>query len=127
MSDGHGEKRSRRREQAISALLTHPTIVEAAQAAGVSEKTIRNWLKDAAFLRDFRATRSRVVEHAIAQLQTATSRAVETLERNLTCGTPGAEIRAAATILERSVAAVELWDLAERLEQLEQTLAKEKK
>ena len=42
---GHGEKLSRKQEQAIAALLEQPTIDAAAQVVGVSERTIRNWLK----------------------------------------------------------------------------------
>jgi hypothetical protein len=52
----------------------------------------------------------------------------ETLERNLTCGHPGSEIRAALGILDNAVKAVELMDVVERVDQLEKLIAdKEKK
>jgi len=43
---GHGEKLSRKQEQAIAALLTCPTIEQAAKAAGVGETTLWRWLQD---------------------------------------------------------------------------------
>jgi hypothetical protein len=36
---GHGDKLSRRAENAIVALLAHPTMPEAARAAGISQTT----------------------------------------------------------------------------------------
>jgi hypothetical protein len=56
----------------------------------------------------------------VAQLQQATGEAVAALRRNLTCGTPAAEIAAAKAIIDQSVKGVELIDLAERVEALEQ-------
>jgi hypothetical protein len=37
---GHGEKLSRKREQAIAALLSASTLVEAAKAAGIGDRTL---------------------------------------------------------------------------------------
>jgi hypothetical protein len=45
--------------------------------------------------------------------------AVETLGRNLACGRPTAENRAAVAILEQATRGVELLDLAARVEALE--------
>ncbi len=47
-----GAKQNRKREVAIAALLSRPTIEEAAQLAGIGEKTLRRWLRDDA---DFKA------------------------------------------------------------------------
>src|SRR5262245_13876211 len=52
-----------------------------------------------------------------------TNRAVEALERSLTCGQPGNELRAALGVLGHAVKAVEALDLAERVEELEHLLA----
>ena len=41
MPEGHGEKLSRKQEQAVVALLTMPTIRKAAEKAGVGERTLR--------------------------------------------------------------------------------------
>ena len=48
---------------------------------------------------------------------------MDALTRNLTCGTPSAEIAAAKAIIDQSLRAIELVDLAERVEQLEQAAA----
>jgi hypothetical protein len=117
---GHGEKRTRQEEQAISALLACPTIEAAAEKVGIAPATLRRWLTDPAFQQRYRAARRQVVEQAIAQLQRGTSEAVTALRRNLQCGVPAAEIAAAKAVMDYSVKAIELVDLVERVEQLEQ-------
>ena len=42
---GRGEKLSREEEQAVLALLTRPTVAEAAQARAVSEVTLWRWMQ----------------------------------------------------------------------------------
>jgi hypothetical protein len=118
-ASGHGEKRSRREEAAIAALLACPTLDEAASQAGIGESTLRGWLRDPAFQRRYRDARRQVVEQAITGLQQATGEAVATLRRNLTSGVPASEIAAAKAILDFAVKGVELIDLSERIEQLE--------
>jgi hypothetical protein len=117
---GHGEKRSRQAEAAISALLTCPTLDAAAGQVGIAPVTLRRWLADADFKARYRAARRQVVEQAIGGLQQAAGEAVEALRRNLVCGVPAAEIAAAKAIVDQAVKGVELVDLAERVEQLEQ-------
>jgi hypothetical protein len=115
-----GEKFSHHQERAIAALLSTQTIPEAAAASGVSVRTLRRWLaENDGFVTRYRAARRQVVEGAIGQLQHITSEAVKALERNLTCGKPTVEVRAALGILEYAVKAVELYDLEERLSEIE--------
>jgi hypothetical protein len=122
---GHGEKLSRKQEQCIVALLCEPTLERAAAAAGVSLRSLKTWLRDPGFQQEYRTARRQLVEGALGRLQQATGEAVDTLRRLLTCGRPAVEARAAVAVLEQSVKAVELIDLAERVEALEQA-AKEK-
>jgi hypothetical protein len=63
-----------------------------------------------------------VVEGAIGHLKQAATEAVATLRRNLTCGTPSVEVRAATAILDQATKAVELFDMVERVERLEARL-----
>jgi hypothetical protein len=119
MSVSKDDNLTRKQEALIVALLTKPTHEEAAAEAGVSTATLRRWLLTPAFQDAFRRARRAVVEGAIGRLQHAAGKAVETLVRNLNCGSPAAEIRAALGILEHSVKAVELLDLLERVEQIE--------
>src|SRR4051794_25974328 len=108
----------RQHHAAVAALLTEPTLAAAAGRAGVSERTLRNWLALPAFLSLYREARRQVVEHAVAQLQEATREAVAALRRNLTCGVAYAENGAAKTVLEQSLRAVELLDMQTALEEL---------
>lgn len=77
--NGHGEKLSRKMEPLIAALLTQPTISQAAQVAGISEATARRWLRREEFLEHYRKARLEVVSHAVARLQHASHQAVDTL------------------------------------------------
>jgi hypothetical protein len=111
-----------RQDRAIVALLAEPSIEAAAKSAEVSDVTIWRWMKQPEFKSRLRDARRALVEGAIGRLQAAATEAVETLRRNLTCGTPSVEVKAAATILDQAVRCVELFDLAERVEQLEARL-----
>ena len=109
--------------KAITSLLSHPTIRDAAQDCGISETTLWRWLNDAAFQSAYRQARRSVVERAMGELQAACSEAVTTLRRNLTCGLASTEVTAAKIILEQAAKGIEMMDLQERLEWLEQLLA----
>lgn len=129
MTTGHGSKRNRQEEAALAALLAEPTIALAATKAGISHSTLVRWMAEPVFKARYREARRQVVEAAIGRLQTVTTKAVDTLERNLSCGIPAVEVGAAKSVLDQAVKAVELVDLAERVEQLEQaaTAAAERK
>jgi transposase len=119
---GHGEKLSRREAAAIVALLAHPTIPEAAKAAGVSETTLWRWLQRDDFRKKYREAQDKVFDGALGSLQGASTEAVDCLKRNLTSGTPSAEVQAAKVILEYTIKARELFGLDERIRQLEAAL-----
>jgi hypothetical protein len=118
---GHGEKFGRRHEQAVVALLTEPTVAAAAIKVGVSEASLTRWMRRPEFQAAFRAARRQVVETAVAGLQGACGEAVATLRRNLNAQNESIQVRAAVAILDYSIKAVELIDLAERVEALEAT------
>lgn len=120
---GHGEKLTRKQEQAIAALLSKGTVKEAASECGISEVTLWRWMQLAEFQAHYRAARRQVVERAVGELQAAAGEAVEALKRNLHCEQASVEIRAAQIILEQAVRGVELMDLQERIEALERQAA----
>ena len=76
---GHGEKLSRKMEQAIAALLSAPTISEAAKIAGIGERTLLRWMKDPLFSNAYRAARCDTVSFVIGRLQQASADAIDTL------------------------------------------------
>ena len=80
IATGHGQKRNRKMETAIAALLSKPTIAEAASTAGISEPTLLRWLKEPEFSTAYREARRESVQHAITRVQIAAAKAVGTLE-----------------------------------------------
>jgi hypothetical protein len=56
---GHGEKLTRKQEDAIAALLDAPTVAAAAGKAGIGERTLRRWLRIAEFQSAYRRERRR--------------------------------------------------------------------
>jgi hypothetical protein len=118
----HGDKLSRKKEQAIAALLAKPTVQEAAAEVGISVRTLCDWLRNPAFERAYAQARKSLLERTVAHLLTISTKAVQALERNLHCGEPGPEIRAAVVILDHAWKGSEVLDLARRLEELENHL-----
>ena len=113
---------SRRHEAVIVALLTHPTISDAAKAAGVNESTVWRLMQREDFQRRYREAQETALDGALGTLQGAATRAIDTLVRNLSCGTPAAEVGAAKTILDFTMKAREHFGYAARLKHLEEML-----
>ncbi len=107
------------REKALAALLESATITEAAQKCGLNEKTLRRYLADGEFQKEFRAARRIIFEQNIIRLQSLHAGAVDTLERNLSCENPSVEVRAAQIVIESNRKDFETFDILERLETLE--------
>ncbi len=112
---------SRRQERALLALLESDgsTLNLVAQKAKISASSLSRYLKDDLFLSRWRELRAQSVEQAVARMQTLTSDAVETLRRNLDSGNRPSEVRTAISIMRDSVAAIESFDLAQRVARLE--------
>ena len=111
-------------DKAITALLSYSSVEAAAKKTGVSDRTLHRWLKEPAFRQSYLAGRRLVMEHAVGCLQRASIGAVEALGRNLKCGVPGTEVRAAQVILEAGTKGVEMMEFEDRLTAIEQTLEK---
>jgi hypothetical protein len=120
--NGHGEKIGRKDDEAIAALLLEPSLDAAAARVGVAPATLARWLRLPSFARKYRAARRAVVESAVARLQQASGEAVACLRRNLSCGRPSVEVRAAEAILDAAVRGVELMDQETRLAAVERQL-----
>jgi hypothetical protein len=118
---GHGQKLSRKKESAISALLTQGTLAEAAQVAGIGEATLRRWLQRDDFQAAYRRARREAVSHAVAYLQRVSGEAVDTLRSVMNDDQmpSSARVTAARVILDMSIKAVELEDLEVRIAALE--------
>jgi predicted DNA-binding transcriptional regulator AlpA len=106
-------------EKALIALLQSGNIREAAKVAGLSEKTLYRYMADPEFLAKYRAARRSCVEAAVSEIQALMIEAVAGLRRNLTCGRPIVEIRAARILLDQGFRGLETIDLLSRVERLE--------
>ena len=113
---------SRRHEAVIVALLANPTIKGAAEAAGVNESTIWRLMQREDFQKAYRAAQEKALDGALGTLQGAASEAVATLQRNLSCGVPAAEVGAAKTLLDFTLKTRELFDYGDRIRALEEKL-----
>lgn len=118
---GHGEKLSRKKDQAVMALITEPTIKAAAQKVGITTPTLHKWLKLPEFRSAYMAAKREAVTVAIARLQQAAAEAVEALRAimNDTSKPASARVSAARSILELAIKAIEIEDLEVRIEELE--------
>jgi hypothetical protein len=112
-------------ERAIVALLSHANTRTAAKAVGVDEATLWRWLQDKDFHAAYMTARRETVQHALARLQQVSTEAVNTLREVMRDKTAkGSErVSAAKAIIEYSMKAVEIEDLAQRVEELESVMA----
>jgi DNA-binding MurR/RpiR family transcriptional regulator len=122
---GPAEKLSRKREVAIAALLTAPTIADAADAASISEPTLWRWLQREDFQTAYRQARREAVSQAVAYLQRVASDAVDTLRAVMQDSQKPASARvsAARAVLDLAIRGVEIEDLEARIQALERCLA----
>jgi hypothetical protein len=96
---GHGERLSRKKELLIGELLKHSTIKDAAQAAGIAERTARNWMKEPRFRRAYREARQAILERTTALILALTGKAVLTLRASLDAEDEAVRLRAAMALL----------------------------
>ena len=110
-----------KQELALQAVISHPTLKEAALAAGVSETTLWRYMQDEQFSARLREARRDAVGHAVIRLQRSTSDAVTVL-RDLMMkedAPPSARITAARTVLDYAFHVVEMDELQTRIDELE--------
>jgi len=121
---GHGTKFPRKMEDAVAALLTQRNIEEAANAVGISTKTLLRWQKAPEFQAAYRDARRAAHAQSIARLQQATSAAVTTLLKVMVDPmTPAStKVRAADSVLDHSGKAIEVEDIEVRVAELERSL-----
>jgi hypothetical protein len=118
---GHGEKFSRKKEAAIAALLETQSLPEAAAHCGLSERTLRRWLSNEEFAKQYRDERAHLLENTVNLLRTKSMEAVKVLASisNDQASPAGVRVSAARSIISLSIAG-EMLDLEDRLAELEE-------
>jgi hypothetical protein len=116
-------KLSTKQEKCIAALIQHPTQAKAAEACGITVRTIQRWLLEPSFAAAFRDAKTQLFAATTNRLRQAGPVAVRTLYQIATNEDtpPGAPSRVAAAraLLEFGITHVEIEDVLARLERLE--------
>lgn len=110
-----------KQQKALLALLTNPTKKKAAEAAGISVKTLRGYLADPEFQAEYKSAFSSLVEDATRQAQQAMEPALSTLKELVEDDgeSPQFRISAARSILEFSLKLTEQFNIVSKLQELE--------
>jgi transposase-like protein len=118
---GHGAKFTRKKEEAVAALVSHKSIEDAARAIDVNPNTLLRWLQVPEFQGAFRKARREAVQQAVARLQQATGAAGVTILKLMTdANVPAAvRLRAAECVFDHAIKGVELEDIEVRVSELE--------
>lgn len=118
---GHGAKFGRKKEEAVAAVLSQRSLEEAARVAGVGVATLMRWQKLPEFREALRKARREALAQTVGRLQQASSAAATTLLKVMLDQTAPAStrVRAADSVMNHALKAIELEDVLERLTQLE--------
>jgi len=118
---GHGGKFGRKKEEAVAAILSQRNLEDAARVAGVGVATLMRWQKLPEFQDALRRARREALSQTIGRLQQGSSAAATTLLKvMLDQSTPAAtKVRAAESVMNHALRAIELEDVLTRLTELE--------
>jgi hypothetical protein len=116
-------KLTRKQEEAIVALLSTRSVEEAARACKSPTRTLFRWLKEPAFDAAFRAAKKAAFGQGIARLHHLPSAAVSTLGKVMLdpATPPSTKVRAADSILNHTIKAIETEEIEARLAELERS------
>jgi len=118
------EKLKGKQAAALAALLSSPSVAEAAKVAGCGERTIWRYLSDAAFAEEYRRARREVTQHTVMRLQARSSEAAEILFRIAQDESAPASARVSAcrAIIEQAFDGVKTTELIERVDALQKQI-----
>lgn len=105
------------KQRALQALLTQPTKTDAAQAAGISPRTLRDYLADLEFQQEYKRAFTELVTDATRQAQRALSPALSALRSIVEDEEENASSRIAAarSLLEYGLRLTEFNDILREL------------
>lgn len=110
-----------KKQKAIAALLKYPTKKEAAQAVGITKRTLQNYFDDAEFVSAYNKALRDMVDEAACQARQAISPALSTLREIMENRDEyaGSRIQASRTLLDYALRLTDQFEILERLEKLE--------
>jgi hypothetical protein len=114
-----------RHDAAVAALLSSPSIRSAANRSGISERTMRRWLRDPLFTDRLTVAQREAQDVALGEVRGLAGQAVAALRRSLVCEQPAVQLRAAIEVLElglRLRALERAWDPT--VEEIERLIAR---
>ena len=108
-------------DRALSALLTSKTKLEAAEKAGITDRTMRRYFENPEFCQRYREAFAGVIEDATRQAQALLMPALSTLQTVMEDEEIPAQARitAAKSIIDYSLKLTEQADILEQLRELE--------
>lgn len=113
-----------RQQKALAALLSTSSKAAAARAAGISDRTLRDYLADPTFWAEYEKAFKDMVEDAAKQAKQSLSPALSTLREIVEDKGEDtqARISAARAILSNSIKLIETADILARLKELEDVI-----
>lgn len=106
-------------DRLASEIASGKSIRDAAEAAGVSERTAHRRVKEKKFAARVKALRGAMVDRAAGRLADSLAEATDVLRALLSSESETVQLRAADLLLSHSVKLAEVSDLEQRLEALE--------
>ena len=99
-------RRTTKKSKAIVALLSGKTNSQAAQSAGVTERTIYRWLSERSFQTELREAERQIIESSTRQMSSLQEKAINVLDQLLESQdvSPQIRLRTANSILRLSLA-----------------------
>ncbi|WP_108986963.1 helix-turn-helix domain-containing protein [Streptomyces coelicoflavus] len=110
------------RPAAVTALAQGLTTAQAAEAAGVTTRTVQRWVHDPDFGAEVRDTRKQLLQNAAGMLATGAIRAAETLFRALDDPDTRNQIQAARVIFDTLLPLRASVEFEERMAEIEARL-----
>ena len=114
-----------RQKKALQALIASPTKAEAARAAGIGESTLRAYLSDPDFKREYESALSGLMADALATAKRGMNSAVDVLRRIAENEEESAQTRVTAckALIESGLKLDERINVQRRLDELEAAVA----
>jgi hypothetical protein len=95
---------------------------DVAAVVGTTEQSLFRWLKLSNFQTELRSLKRIIAERSLGKLQLLNDKAIQTLERLLTCGNSPTECRSACAIISQNQSSITFFEYSERIRAIESRL-----